>query len=451
MRNIWLCMILTALDPIPVSVPERSEPVAYAEVADILAAKCLGCHATGLEKGRLNLETVDAMRRGGKHGAALVPGKAEESLMFLRAAHRSEPVMPPKDKPEAEPMTSEELGLLKLWIDSGARDEGSPSREARPATLGTLPPGVHPINSVDVTADGRLIACGRANLVQVYDSETGRELVSLAGHDDLIQAVRFSPDGSKLAAGSYERVTVWLVGAKPADWREWLRLAPHADRVQALDFNPDGTLLAAGAGEPSRSGQVTIWETGKGMLVRRLEGLHTDSVMALRFSPDGKTLASGSADKLVKLINVADGRERATLEGHTHHVLGLDWRPDGQQVVSASADGILKFWDSGTGEVVRSTNPLSKPITGVRWSRIPGDNFVAASSGDHRVHLWNPRNGAELRAFGQGDDYLFSLSVASTRPFVAVGGSGGTLYLWDSSKSKLLRTMPRLEKDSNGD
>ncbi len=312
-------LMLSAIDPIPVSVPDRPNPVAYAEVADILAAKCLGCHASGLEKGRLNLETVEAMRHGGKHGPALLPGKADESPLFLRAAHRVEPVMPPKDKPDAEPLTSEELGLLKLWIDAGALDDGSSPASARPATLGTLPPGVHPINAVDMTADGRLIACGRANLVQVYDAATGLEVVSLAGHDDIIQSVRFSPDGSKLAAGSYERVTVWLcptgqplasfkVDRPPTartflgTWSLWLTLSPHADRVQSLDFNPDGTLLAAGAGEPSRTGQVTLWETGKGLLVRRLEGLHTDSVMALRFSPDGQTLATASADKLVKLI-----------------------------------------------------------------------------------------------------------------------------------------------------
>ena len=44
----------------------------------------------------------------------------------------------------------------------------------------------------------------------------------------------------------------------------WKPLGPHVFRVLAIDFNPDGTLLATGGGEPSRSGEVKLWEVGKG-------------------------------------------------------------------------------------------------------------------------------------------------------------------------------------------
>jgi hypothetical protein len=51
------------------------------------------------------------------------------------AAHRIEPVMPPKDKKGVAPLTPEELGLIKLWIDAGARDDsdedaGRPGRSS---------------------------------------------------------------------------------------------------------------------------------------------------------------------------------------------------------------------------------------------------------------------------------------------------------------------------------
>ena len=79
-------------------------------------------------------------------------------------------------------------------------------------------------------------------------------------------------------------------------------------RVLALDFSPDGGLLAAGGGEPSRSGEVKVWEVGKGLLGRSLPALHSDTVFALRFSPDGTKLATASADKFLKVTNVADGK-----------------------------------------------------------------------------------------------------------------------------------------------
>ena len=182
------------------------------EIADILEDKCVGCHSAALAENRLNLESVAGMLKGGKRGPAIVAGKADESLLFKMAAHRVEPAMPPKDKPANKPLTPEELGLLKLWIDAGAKDdsaEAGKSRHEEPRTieLGELPPGVQPINAVDMTADGDRVAAGRANVVQVYDVDSGLEIVSLGGHKDLIQSLRFSPDGTLLAAGSYQIVT----------------------------------------------------------------------------------------------------------------------------------------------------------------------------------------------------------------------------------------------------
>ena len=112
--------------PIEVKVPSRKEPVSYAnDVLGILEDKCVGCHGSALAENKLSLEDIPAMLKGGKKGPALVPGKADESLLFRMAAHRVEPVMPPKDKPGNSPLSSEELGLLKLWIDAGAKDDSA--------------------------------------------------------------------------------------------------------------------------------------------------------------------------------------------------------------------------------------------------------------------------------------------------------------------------------------
>jgi hypothetical protein len=127
--------------PIAVSVPSRKESVSYAkEVADILDAKCVGCHSGALAENKLNLEGIAGMLKGGKRGPALVPGKADDSLLFKMAAHRVEPVMPPKDKNQ-KPLTPAELGLLKLWIDAEAKDDSDVNEEpAKPIELGDAPP-----------------------------------------------------------------------------------------------------------------------------------------------------------------------------------------------------------------------------------------------------------------------------------------------------------------------
>src|SRR4051794_35007137 len=83
-------------DPIAVNLPKRDGAVSYTrEVAEILDGKCTGCHSGALTEGKLRLDSVAGMRQGGKRGPAILPGKADDSLLFKMAAHRVEPVMPP--------------------------------------------------------------------------------------------------------------------------------------------------------------------------------------------------------------------------------------------------------------------------------------------------------------------------------------------------------------------
>jgi WD40 repeat protein len=744
-----LALLLPADTPTPieVSVPKRAEPVSFAnDVADILAAKCLGCHSSSLAESKLNLEEVAGMLKGGKRGPAIVPGKADESLLFKMASHRAEPVMPPKDKKEAKPLTPEELGLLKLWIDAGAKDD-SAEVQAKPIELGTLPPGVHPVVAVDMTADGKRIAAGRANVVQVYDADSGLEIISLGGHKDIIQSLRFSPDGKRLAAGSYQIVTVWnlppggvqttfkghndqvkavavapdgssfvsagadnalrfwdpskesetarldlpaqalsvanapdgkslawggsdnlvhVVGlpdrkeiltlkghggpvegvafladgkhlvsvsadgtarvwtlpddpSKPpaepvvlsghkgpihavavtrdgkgiitggedatarlwslddrkeiwsfaghggpvlavavspdgstlltgsadktartfdlatgapgktlaghpgpiqavafspqgdrlvtagaeggikvweadsgrgviafghtpiapgnpppsvqgvaflgsgrivsasadktlktwtfeGSWTEGRTLGPHVFRVLSLDFSPDGSLLATGGGEPSRSGEVKVWELNKGFLVRSFDGLHSDTVFGVRFSPDGQKLATGAADKFLKVVALIGGAELRSYEGHTHHVLAVDWRSDGKQLVSGGADNVLKVWDFDTGDQLRTLQAAGKQVTAVRW--LPKKPTVAGASGDKLVRFWNADNTGIERNFGGPEDYVFGVAVAEGPDGlrVAAGGADGAVFLWKGDDTQVLRKLGPAEK-----
>ena len=82
----------------------------------ILQSNCVSCHGEQRMSG-LDLRNRESMLAGGKKGPALVPGKAEESLLFLAASHDGELKMPP-GKP---PLPFPDLDALRDWIDGGAR------------------------------------------------------------------------------------------------------------------------------------------------------------------------------------------------------------------------------------------------------------------------------------------------------------------------------------------
>jgi WD40 repeat protein len=118
-------------------------------------------------------------------------------------------------------------------------------------------------------------------------------LYSSADHAGGVYSVAFSPDGTKLAAGSYDGpVCIWNV-----ETGVFLHSsADHAGGVYSVAFSPDGTKLAAG----SYDGPVCIWNVETGVFLHSLAG-HTDGVDSVAFSPDGTKLATGSGDGTVRI------------------------------------------------------------------------------------------------------------------------------------------------------
>ena len=168
----------------------------YRDVYPILKSNCIACHNKTTTKAALNMETPEAMRKGGDSGEGVIPGNGAESLIFQAAAHIGGVEMPPKgNKSGASNLTPDELALLKAWIDQGAK---SSVEQARQVVWQPLPPGVQPIYSVAMTRDGRLAACGRANQVFVYDLAT-RQLVTRLADESLEHAG--SPQSTGAAHG----------------------------------------------------------------------------------------------------------------------------------------------------------------------------------------------------------------------------------------------------------
>lgn len=81
----------------------------------LLETKCLGCHGVGNKLAGLDLRTREAALKGGGRGPALVPGKADKSLLVQLINGNRAPLMPPTGK-----LPPGEIALLKRWINEGA-------------------------------------------------------------------------------------------------------------------------------------------------------------------------------------------------------------------------------------------------------------------------------------------------------------------------------------------
>lgn len=81
---------------------------------------CVKCHGPEKQKGKLRVDTLAATLKGGENGPNVIPGNSAKSTLVHSIARLDEDeAMPPADK--GEPFTKEQVGLVRAWIDQGAK------------------------------------------------------------------------------------------------------------------------------------------------------------------------------------------------------------------------------------------------------------------------------------------------------------------------------------------
>jgi len=112
------------LPPLP---PAAAKPgVTYAaDIKPIFDASCVKCHGGDKPKAKLKLDSLENALKGGKDGKVIIPGDSAKSLLVQAAAHATEDHdqwMPPlNNKAKIGPLTPEQIGLIRAWIDQGAK------------------------------------------------------------------------------------------------------------------------------------------------------------------------------------------------------------------------------------------------------------------------------------------------------------------------------------------
>lgn len=234
------------------------------------------------------------------------------------------------------------------------------------------------ILSLAINGDGSLVATGAWDyFAKIWDSKSGKCLLTFNGDKKKITSLAFSPDGKLLATAASKSkaiakpnrpsnwvVMVWNIetGKKLATLRGattmeklWGRFVDkklnqgHTSTITTSSFSPDGRLIGTG----SDDNMAKIWEVKTGRLRFTLQG-HSDTVQSICFSPDGLYLATGSADKTIRIWKVRTGKPIMILEGHTGKVNCIDYDRSGQKILSGSSNGEIKLWNIKTGSCIVS-------------------------------------------------------------------------------------------------
>ena len=251
-----------------------------------------------------------------------------------------------------------------------------------------------------------------------------------------IAAVRFSPDGTRLAlaGGEVVRVIATAAGAGAAEARLQTKLAQVMDAA----WSPDSTRLAVAGGTAGSAGQVELWDVAAGRCSRELR-LFRDLAYAVAFSPDGKRLAVGGAEGQLRILDAASGETAATLTGHSGPVLCVAWAPDGASIASGSGDRSIRIWDAATGQLQRSLNNHAGAVSAVVYS--PDGETLFSASTDGTVRVWVPGVGRMKRIYRGYGSAVLALGYAPARRKLVAGVADGSARVVDAETGEIVKRL----------
>ncbi|MCX2953651.1 hypothetical protein [Lentzea sp. NEAU-D7] len=320
------------------------------------------------------------------------------------------------------------------------------------------------IRSVGFGPDGRmLMSAADDGSVRWWSVPGGGWLTGLISRTGAFFAAGLSPDGTKLAAGGDDSVSVWQValpaftghaappfgvtaaadgriatGGADRSIRVWdpsgtliTELAAPAT-VKSVAFHPGGTLVSAG-----EDGDVTAWDLDSRKPVRTIAE-HDGPVTSLALA--GNVVASGGADRTIRLVDPASAAPPRTFPvAHTAAVEALALSPDGTVLASGGNDGRIVLWDVEHSRELAVLGELGNALRDIAFT--PDGRTLITGDAGGAVIFWDVAARRQSATLPGQRGAVRELALNATGTRLAVAGSDTVITLWDTGTREQVATL----------
>ncbi len=183
---------------------------------------------------------------------------------------------------------------------------------------------------------------------------------------------------------------------------------------------------------------LRLWNSAWGQVWNSTSS-HSSNVTSVAFSSDGASFVSASLDGTVRLWST-NGALIGTFEGHKAEVTAVAFGPDGTQLASGSVDGTIKLWDRAAGTCLFTISAHSGAVSSLSFT--PDSTRLLSGGEDASVRLWSSRDGALVQNIGWERGYIGVVSFSPDGKLCASAGGASGLCVHRSADGAPVVTLP---------
>ncbi len=228
------------------------------------------------------------------------------------------------------------------------------------------------VNGVGFSPDGStVITASSDHSAQLWDARTGRGLRRFT-HRTCVDDAAFSPDGQCIATASGKAIRIW----NTESGKELFRLDGHQKQVNRLAYSPNGQTLLSWASDDG----VKLWD----IETRNVLHSFSENGGAIGYSPDGNNIFTSG--RFVWQRDVSTGKKRQEYRNPgSGRISALAVTPDRQILIAGSDDKTIRFWNI-TSAVMLCEFTFNSRIYSLDVS--PDGKYLLVGAGSHLVRLW---------------------------------------------------------------